>query len=275
MLPPPETVLIRYPVSPSSADAWVIPEGTVPESIVHDQAAEALRLVLEFWAAQRRPGARIARSFAVRFYEEDWRKGIDPDVCVLDPAPPNLEELGSLCLWKPGHTPPSICFEVVSLSHPNKDYTTIQDRYAVMRCKELVVFDPTLAGPKSTGGPVLLQLWRRSEAGAFERVHFANYAVYSEVLEAWLVPEGRRLLISEDERGTWPWPTEAEHAQRQALQHQADAERAQADAERAQADAERAQADAERAQADAERLRRSNEALQRELAELKARLGER
>jgi len=261
MLPRPATVSIRYPVSPSSVDAWVIPEGTVPESIVHEQAAEALRLVLEFWVARRKPGARVARSFAVRFYEDDARKGIDPDVCVLDPAPPDFEELRSLCLWKQDHVRPTICFEVVSLSHPNKDYTTIQDRYAAMGCQELVVFDPTLAGPKSTGGPVLLQLWRRDDAGVFSRVHFANYAVFSEVLQAWLVPEAKRLLIAEDEQGVWPWPTEAEHAQHQARQQQALAERAQADAERAQAHAEH--------------LRRSNEALQRELAELKAKLGER
>jgi hypothetical protein len=275
MLPQPATVSIRYPVLASSIDAWVIPEGNVPESILHDAAATQLRLVLEFWAQRRRPGARIARNFAIRFYEEDRSKGIDPDVCVLDPAPDNLEQLRSLCLWKPGHEPPTICFEVVSLNHPNKEYTTIQDRYAVMRCKELVVFDPTLAGPKSTGGPVLLQLWRRDETGTLSRVHFGNHAAYSEVLEAWLVPGPERLVISDDGKGNWPWPTEAEHAQRQALAFQAQTERAQADAERAQADAERAQADAGRAQADAEQLRLKNEALQRELAELKAKLGER
>jgi hypothetical protein len=233
----------------------------VPESIIHAEVAEALRSVLQFWVARRRPGARIASNFAIRFYEEAWRKGIDPDVCVLDPAPDNLDELASLCLWKPGHVAPTICFEIVSLNHPNKDYTTIQGRYAVLGCKELVVFDPTLAGPKSTGGPVLLQLWRRDESGALARVHFGNYSVYSEVLQAWLVPEARRLAISENDRGTWTWPTEAEHLQRQSLQ--------------LQAQTERAQADAERAQADAEQLRLKNEALQRELAELKAKLGER
>jgi hypothetical protein len=265
MLTPPATVSIRYAVWPSSVDAWVIPEGNVPESIIHDEVAEALRLVLQFWATRRRMGARIVRNFAIRFYEQDWRKGIDPDVCVLDPAPENLDELGSLCLWKPGHAPPSICFEVVSLTHPNKDYTSIQDRYAVMRTKELVVFDPTLAGPKSTGGPVLLQLWRRDESGSFERIHFGNYPVYSEVLEAWLVPEEKRLVISDDEQGMSRWLNAAEHAELQAFHYKKQTERAQADAERAQADAERAQADAERE-------RRKNEALQRELAELKAKL---
>jgi hypothetical protein len=261
MLPQPATVSIRYPVLPSSIDTWVIPEGNVPESILHDAVAEELRLVLQFWASRRRPSARVARNFAIRFYEQDRTKGIDPDVCVLDPAPDNLDELRSLCLWKPGHEPPTLCFEVVSLNHPNKEYTTIQDRYAVMRCKELVVFDPILAGPKSTGGPVLLQLWRRDEAGTLSRVHFGNHAVYSEVLEAWLVPGPERLVISDDGKGNWPWPTEAEHAQRQALAFQAQTERAQADAERAQADAEQ--------------MRLKNEALQRELAELKAKLGER
>ena len=54
---------------------------------------------------------RVARNLAVRFYAEDERVGIDPDLCVLAPPPPELDDIGSVCLWKPGHTAPTLCIE--------------------------------------------------------------------------------------------------------------------------------------------------------------------
>lgn len=83
------------------------------------------------------------------------------------------------------HVAPSLCFEIVSANHPHKDYVAIQDRYAAMGTHELIVFDPLLAGPKSLGGPVPLQLWRREGGGGgFARLHFGKDPVYSEVLDA-------------------------------------------------------------------------------------------
>jgi Putative restriction endonuclease len=275
---PPATVSIRYPVRPRP-EAWLIPEGIVPEAPVHDEVAEKLKLLLKTWAARSPVPTRIARNLAVRFYAEDERIGIDPDVCVLSPPPADLDDLGSVCLWKPGHTAPTLCIEIVSLNHPNKDYVAIQDRYAALGTHELVVFDPMLSGPKSLGGPVPLQLWRRDATRSFDRIHFGAEPVYSEVLDAWLIAKGRDITIAEDRAGTRPWRDEAaearldaERAQADAERAQADAERAQADAERAQADAERAQADAERAQADAERERGRTRQLEVELAALRASL---
>jgi hypothetical protein len=261
---PPATVSIRYPVRPSP-EAWLIPEGTVPEAPIHDEVAETLKLLLKAWAARSPTKLRIARNLAIRFYAEDERVGIDPDLCVLAPPPDNLDELGSVCLWKPGHTAPTLCIEIVSTNHPNKDYVAIQDRYAALGTHELVVLDPMLAGPKSLGGPVPVQLWRRDASRSFDRVHFGDSPVYSEVLDAWIILEGRQAAIAEDRAGKRRWLNEAGESR-------AEAERARAEAERAQAEAERAQAEAERAQAEAEREKDRSERLARELAELKAAL---
>ena len=270
---PPATVSIRYPVQPS-LDAWVLPEGTVPEAPIHDEVAEALKLLLRAWAARQPGSVRIARNLAIRWLEAYPTTGIDPDVCVLAPAPDDLDDFGSLCLWRPGHVAPTLCFEIVSKNHPHKDYVAIQDRYAAMGTRELVVFDPLLTGPKSLGGPVSLQLWRRDAGGAFERVHFGDSPVYSEVLDAWVVAMGRSLTIAEDRAGKRPWLNDAQQ-NRQAADHAlAEAERAQAEAEKAQAEAERARAEAERAQAEAESQQLARQALESELQALKARLGD-
>jgi hypothetical protein len=256
---PPATVSIRYPVRPS-LDAWVLPEGTVPEAPIHDEVAESLKLLLRAWAVRAPGSVRIARNLAIRWLEAHPATGIDPDVCVLSPPPEDLDDLGSLCLWKPGHRPPTICFEIVSKNHPHKEYSALQDRYAAMGTYELVVFDPLLAGPKSLGGPVALQLWRRDASGAFERLHFGEAPVYSEALDAWVIAEGRTLFIAEDRAGKRRWLNETEHAR--------------ADAEREKANAERVQAIAEREKANAERVQAIADSFERELKALKARLGE-
>jgi Uma2 family endonuclease len=234
----PVAVSIRYPVR-SMPEAWILPEGTVPEAPIHDQVAEYLKLLLVAWVARLGVPARVARNLAVRWLPDHPRAGIDPDVCLLAPAPADFDRIGSLCTWKAGHVPPQLSIEVVSENHPHKDYSVLQDRYAAMGTRELVVFDPLLAGPRSLGGPVSLQLWRRDLTGVFERVHFSAEPVYSQVLDAWFIPRGAELFIADDRSGTRRWPTLQESAE-------AEAERARADANLARADAERAQADAER-----------------------------
>lgn len=239
MLPHP-VVSIRYPVR-TSPEAWVIPEGPVPESTAHDAAVLRIYLLLAAWAA-RQPSARAARNLAIRWLEEYPRSGIDPDVCILDPAPSDFDDLSSLRLWEPGRTPPRLCVEVASASHPYKDYASIHERYAAFGTDELVIFDPLLVGPVSLGGPVSLQLWRRDATKTFDRVHFGNDPAYSETLDAWFIAEARSLHIAEDRRGTRRWLTEAEQHLLTAEQHRAKAEHAQEAAQRAQQDAERERA---------------------------------
>jgi Uma2 family endonuclease len=257
-------VSIRYPVVPSP-EAWVLPEGTVPESIPHDDAAEHLKLMLLAWALRSERELAVARNLAIRWLEEFPRTGIDPDVCVLEPPPPDFEDLGSVCTWREGHQAPRLCFEIVSASHPHKDYHAIQDRYAAMGTRELVVFDPLLVGPASLGGPAALQLWRRDPVGVFERVHFGNQPVFSEVLDAWVRADGRRLAISDDRAGARRWPT-GEEAERR----RADDERRRADLGRERADAALARARSEEERAERERVER--EALALRVAELEAKL---
>jgi hypothetical protein len=231
-------VSIRYPVLPS-AEAWVLPDGPVPESIPHDEAAEHIKLVLVAWAARSPRELRIARNLAIRWIEELPRTGIDPDVCVLEPPPLGADTLGSLSTWLEGHEPPRLCFEIVSPGHPHKDYVAIQDRYAALGTRELVVFDPLLAGPRSLGGPVALQLWRRDPVGVLERVHFGSEPAFSTVLDAWLCPRGPLLEIADDRAGVrrWPTPEQAESRRAEAESRRAEAERARADREEAEREA--------------------------------------
>ena len=254
---PASFVTLRYRVRPEP-EQWVLPEGTVPESIPHDHTAQRIRAVLDNWAQALPRPVRIARNLAVRWLERAPQIGIDPDVCVLDPPPPKVEQLGSLCLWKPGHLPPTICFEVVSANHPHKDYRDVHERYAALRTQELVVFDPRLAGPASLGGPILLQLWRRDACGAFDRVAATDGPIFSEVLGCWLSANDGELVFSHDRAGNEPWQTREEELS-------AHGERERAEKERERAEKERERAEKERALEAERELRARLEALERRL----------
>jgi len=217
-------------------EAWVIPEGTVPESTAHDAAALRIFSLLKEWAKQQPGRVRIARNLAIRWFPEYPRSGIDPDVCVLDPAPEEMDrDLTSLCLWKPGHCAPRFCVEVVSANHPHKDYVDIADRYASLGVPELFVFDPLLQGPAKLGGPCALQLWRRDPQGILTRVHAGDDPVFSEELAAWLSFRDGQVVVSEDRAAARPWLTEVER-ERLHKEH----ERAEKEHERAEKERERA-----------------------------------
>jgi hypothetical protein len=166
-----------------------------------------------------------------------------------------VNDLSSLCLWKPGHLPPSICFEIVSRNHPHKDYAELQDRYALVGTRELVVFDPFLAGPSALGGPVLLQLWRRDSVGVLERVHAGDSPVASEVLGGWLVPTATTLEIADDRGGVRRWPTWEELAATRRVE------------------VERERTEKERERAEKERERAARIELERRIADIEAKVG--
>lgn len=223
-------VSLRYRVG-RSPEAWELPEGPVPESTAHDAALERICSLLRAWAARTANGARVARNLAVRWLPDHPRTGIDPDVAVLLPGPTDFDDLTSYRVWEPGRPPPVLAVEVVSSSHPYKDYSWVHEGYAAMGAPELLVFDPLLLGPKSLG-PVPLQLWRRDVTGAFERVHFGDAPVYSQALEAWLLVDGRSLVIADDRAGQRRWPTLEEAA---AAQSKAEAAQSKAEAEQERA----------------------------------------
>jgi hypothetical protein len=108
----------------------------------------------------------------------------------------------------------------VSKTNATKDYSESPDKYAAAGVKELWVFDPEYAGPKSAGGPHPLQVWQRNGRGQFVRVYRGDGPARSALLGAWIVvtDRGRRLRVSDDEAATQLWPTgeEAECAAKEA-----------------------------------------------------------
>jgi Uma2 family endonuclease len=205
---------VRYRV-PRWSPAWAIPEVPVPESDTHDIAIEYLRSLFLAWVARIGKNIKVARNLGIRWVPEEPRFGFDPDLCLIDPAPDD-RPLKSLRLWKQGHAAPRVAIEVVSPGHPYKDYVDTPERAAACGIGELWIYDPMLAGPKAHGGPYLLQLWRKGEGGAFERMHAGSGPAYSQQVGAWLHPfasqgpEGAKLMLSDDSAGTQPWLTELE-----------------------------------------------------------------
>jgi hypothetical protein len=77
-----------------------------------------------------------------------------------------------------------------------------------------VVFDPLLVGPRAQGGPWLLQVWRRTPEGIFDRVFAGSGASWSEFLGAYLLPDAssQTLRVADDAGGTSLWLTSEEEA---------------------------------------------------------------
>ncbi len=217
-------VALRYAVRPV-ADAWVLPEIPVPESHAHDLLLAHLVALLRAWVQRTSLDAIVARNLALRWYEDDPRVGIDPDVALITPAPPDPEQLSSLCLWKPGHVAPRLAIEVVSKGHPYKDYRDIHEKYAASGVGELWVLDPELCGPTALGGPVPIQQWVRRE-GALERMHFGSGAFFSEAIDAWLWAGPIRITDDRDGAKLWLTGEESERAAKEAERAAKDAERA-------------------------------------------------
>ncbi|MEZ4294491.1 MAG: Uma2 family endonuclease [Polyangiaceae bacterium] len=202
---------VTYDV-PEVDESWELAEEDVPESAWHDAIIEMLKLLLRAWAARNEVNALICSNVALRWRREHWKIGVDPDVALCIPAPPEGEDTTSLCTWQPGHAPPRVAVEVVSRSTASKDYLTGPDQYAASGTNELWVFDPKRLGPKLRGGPFVLQVWRRDEAGNFRQVYRGNGPFQSPEMGAWLVVTdgGMRLRLAEDAQGTRLWPTAAE-----------------------------------------------------------------
>jgi len=214
-------VVLRYEIR-SEPDEWTLPEEPVPESRLHDLVIDHLKALLSAWAARAGREVMVARNLAIRWVRERPQIGVDPDLCLIEPPPPEGDALRSLQLWQPGHCGPVLAVEVVSLTHPSKDYGSVQDRYAACGAGELWVFDPLLAGPRVNGGPFALQLWRRS-GEELERIYAGPGPARSPAVDGWLLVTGagKTLQICADPQGAQPWLTEleAERAQKeQALQ---------------------------------------------------------
>jgi Uma2 family endonuclease len=191
---------------------WTLPEEPVPESILHAAVVDLLKAVLMHWVASAKIDALVASNLAVRWLQGAPRVGLDPDLCLVVPRPPDAAELESLRTWMPGQAAPALAVEVVSQGHPYKDYADAPVRYAAAGARELWVFDPLLAGPRALGGPTRLQVWTRAADGSLARAHAGEGPAFSPALGAWVqvVDAGSRLRVSDDEAGRRLWPTAAE-----------------------------------------------------------------
>lgn len=206
--------VLRYGV-PGFLDTWTVTEVPVPEAAWHSAIVRHLEALLLHWVARGGHDGVVYRNLAIRVREEQPKVGFDPDLCFVTPAPPTGEEISSLCLWKAGHVAPALCIEVVSPSHPHKDYVDIPARCAAVGVRELWVFDPKLAGPAAPSGPYLLQVFARAPDGEFAQVYAGSGAAFSPLLGAWCIPEAGRLRIAMDRDAASPWLTAAEDEARQ------------------------------------------------------------
>lgn len=209
------TLRLAFDEPPAS---WTLTDEKMPESNSHLLTCELLWQLLRAWAARTERDALVGRNLAIRWDERHRNVGVDPDVYVVEPRPPEGDDVASLLAWKPGHKMPRLAVEVVSTENPNKDYVIAPEKYAACGVEELWIFDPLLAGPRGRG-PVRLQLWRRTDEG-FDRVYTGEGPAWSPYLQAWLfaVDEGQRLRIADDREGTrwWTTPEEAERVEKEA-----------------------------------------------------------
>jgi Uma2 family endonuclease len=245
------------PEHPAPPSAWDLSddEERMPESPLQGDICDLLKAVLAYFCKRRGVSALVGGHIALRWDPLHPRQGVDPDVYLVEPAPPLGARAKSLRTWMKGHKAPRVAVEVVSESTAEADYFDKPARYAQAKVGELWVFDPLRLGPGVDGGPFVLQVWRRKR-GRWTRVYAGDGPAQSEELGAWLVvtDEGLRLRIADDPAGNTLWPTET------------DAERAAKEAERAAKEAALAMADAERA---------AKEAALAELAQLRAELARR
>lgn len=272
-MPPSLRVIRRSEVVPD-LERWVLTEETVPESSPHDLLSERIRGLLLGWAARAERTVKIGRNLAVRWDRQHPQLGVDPDVYVVEPPPPEGDAVRSLRLWKKGHVAPRLAVEIVSAQHPTKDYVIAPQKYAACGVEELWILDPFHDGPRAHGGPFRIQIWRRVDGAMFAQVHAGEGPAWSELLRGWLhaarTPAGASFDLSTDEAGAERWltPEEAERTAKEAARREA--ARAQRTAEAAQRKAEAAQRTAEAAQRDAEAERAAREAAERRIRELEA-----
>ncbi len=91
---------LRYAVR-TVPDRWILPERKVPESRPHDRASELFHGQLVAWVERTGRDALVARNLAARWDRARPRIGIDPDVCLIEPTPPERDDITSLCVWTP------------------------------------------------------------------------------------------------------------------------------------------------------------------------------
>lgn len=198
----------RWPVE-EPPEGWLLEVDDLPETPLHAAIIALLVDLLRAWCDRAAPSALVTTNLGLRWDPRDARRGMDPDVVVVDPAPPEGELLSTLRVWEPDHAPPRLVVEVVSPATAGKDYTDAHARCARLGARELWIFDPLRLGPRLTGGPFELQIWRRADDGALERIFAGDAPGFSPELGAWVITTdaGRRLGLADDPDGRARWST--------------------------------------------------------------------
>src|SRR5688572_22368871 len=96
---------LRYALTGFS-ERWTISEQPVPESAWHYECLELLKALLVAWVARTGSRAYVYRNLALRVRADLPAVGFDPDLMLVDPAPPERGTLDSLLLWRSDHSPP-------------------------------------------------------------------------------------------------------------------------------------------------------------------------
>lgn len=249
----PSPLVVTYDGTPPPPSWDVDYAESIPEPGMHSRVVDELaHLVLRAYASRTNRSWLVARNLGLHFYAKRPSAGLDPDVAIYEPRPPDAENLDCMRTWERGRAAPKVALEVFNPMHPSKVYgQRLIERYAASGTSELWEFDQLLAGPNENGGPYRLQVWVSDGPGRLVRVYAGEGPVRSPYLDAWLVVDegGRRLRVSDDPIGTQLWLTGEE------------TERAAKEAERAAK--ERALATIEAVLAESERLRAEIEALRR------------
>ncbi len=231
----------NLPEVPAAQSPWDLDdnEERMPENPTQGEACDVLKDVLRHHCATRGVSALVGGHIALRWDPLRPRQGVDPDVYLIEPAPPLGVHIKSIRTWVKGYRPPRIAVEVVSESTAAIDYFDKPARYAQAKVRELWVFDPLLCGPGVDGAPYRLQVWRRKRGG-WTRTYAGDGPARSDELGAWLVvtDAGMLLRIADDAEGTRLWPTEAEaeRAAKEAAMAEKEAERAAKEAAIAEKD---------------------------------------
>ncbi|MBK8253991.1 MAG: Uma2 family endonuclease [Polyangiaceae bacterium] len=207
---PEQTISLTYCHVIVRKERWVLTEENMPEATNHRDATDLLKLILLAFVARAGKNALVVANLGCRWDVENPSFGVDPDIALIEPVPPNAPPLSSLLTWKEGCVPPRFAVEIVSATNPNKDYLAAPAKYAALGVGELVIFDPELFGPAGADGPHVLQVWRRKGKGHFARVYAGVGPVWSAELNAWLIHCEGKLRIADDFEGKVLWPTEAE-----------------------------------------------------------------
>jgi Uma2 family endonuclease len=215
--------------SPFEWTQWYLEDDYVSESNEQERISREVRSQLAGLATERGWGRfHVGSNQYFAWLPDRPQVRIAPDVYLVDvKRSGRREEPRSWQTWRPGHLPPRWAMEIVSSGNWEKDYKYSPGRYDQLGCSELIVFDPAMVAPDrpvSFEQRAALAVYRRVEAGRFERVYWGPGPAWSRELQVWLLAryEGyqARVLLSYDERGEQLVPTEVEVARR------AEAERA-------------------------------------------------